>query len=108
MESQICWEYFGGGSDRMWKNYVCSKLGSTQNFWRNKNGRLDIKNKLSKGREDQVRKTFSYASIEFHYPEELSEFDTLLESIRAHETEPVNNTDVVLLWEKIGNLISLS
>ena len=49
---------------------------------------------LFRGREDNLRKTFSYASVEFHYPEDLSEFDTLLETFRDEEAEEEDNSDV--------------
>ena len=47
---------------------------------------------LFKNRERQLRRTFSDASIEFHYPEDLSEFDILLESFREEEID--NNSYV--------------
>ena len=50
--------------------------------------------KLSKGREDDLRRTFSYASVEFHYPEDLGEFDTLLETFRNENEFEDDNSDV--------------
>ena len=43
---------------------------------------------LSRGREDQLREIFSYASFEFH--EDLGEFETLLETFRGEEIEEEN------------------
>ena len=37
-----------------------------------------LKIKLSKNREEYLSKTFSYAIVEFHYPEDPEEFETLL------------------------------
>ena len=36
--------------------------------------------KLSEGRENQIRKTFGYTDVEFHYPSDVGEFDSVIES----------------------------
>ena len=68
------------------------------------------KTKLSRNRDEQLRKTFAYASVEFHYLEDVGEFETLLESFREDDddVENINNSVVNdIVMEKIGNLISL-
>ena len=50
---------------------------------------------LSKNREEHLRRTFSYASVDFHYPEDLSQFDTLLESFRDENKEEFDDSSDV-------------
>ena len=63
---------------------------------------------LSRGREDQLREIFSYVSFEFHYPEDLGEFETLLETFRDEEIEEENlNVNSIVMGEnrKLDRLI---
>ena len=62
------------------KTTFVQNLGLNRIFGEIKTVDYVSKIKLSKGREDHLRWTFSYASVEFHYPEDLGEFGTLLET----------------------------
>ena len=37
---------------------------------------------LSEAREHQIRESFRYASVEFHYANDLGEFETILELLK--------------------------
>ena len=50
---------------------------------------------LSKDREEQIRKIFSYASIDFYYPDDLCEFETVLETLKDNKKVNVE-TDLEL------------
>ena len=50
--------------------------------------------KISKGREDHLRRTFFYASVKFHYTKDLGKFDTLLETFRDKNEFEDDNSDV--------------
>ena len=54
------------------------------------------KTKLSRNRDEQLKKTFAYAIVEFHYLEDVGEFETLLESFREDDddVENINNSVV--------------
>ena len=41
---------------------------------------------LSENREHQIRRTFSYASVEFHYPNDIAEFETILDLLKDNKT----------------------
>ena len=75
----------------------CGKTTFVQSLGKNKIF-VDIKTvdwiskiELSQAREEQLRKTFYYASVGFHYPEDLGKFDTLLESLKDEKL--VDNSD---------------
>ena len=37
--------------------------------------------------EYQIRKSFCYASVEFHYPDDLAEFETILELLKDNKSD---------------------
>ena len=62
-------------------------LGKNKNF-----GSLDSvdwisKIELSENRENRIRESFCYASVEFHYPIDVGEFETILESLKNNKTD---------------------
>ena len=42
---------------------------------------------LSENRETQIRESFCYASVEFHYPIDVGEFETILESLKDNKAD---------------------
>ena len=44
-----------------------------------------------KTREEQIRKTFDYASVEFHYPDDLCELETVLETLKDNKVVNTEN-----------------
>ena len=66
----------------------CGKTLFVQSLGRNKIfGNIDSVDWISKvdlaeNREHQIRQSFSYASVEFHYPNDVAEFDTVLDSLK--------------------------
>ena len=42
---------------------------------------------LSIAREHQIRESFCYASVEFHYPNDLAEFETILELLKDNKSD---------------------
>ena len=42
---------------------------------------------LSVAREHQIRESFCYASVEFYYPNDLAEFDTILELLKDNKSD---------------------
>ena len=64
------------------KNLFVQSLGKNKMF-----GSIDSvdwisKIELSVAREHQIRERFCYASVEFHYPNDLAEFETILELLK--------------------------
>ena len=41
---------------------------------------------LSENREQQIAQTFGYASVEFHYPNDVGEFETILYLLKDNKT----------------------
>ena len=69
----------------------CGKTSFVQNLGKNKIFG-DIKTldwisklELSKDREQQIRKTFCYASVDFYYPDDIYEFETVLETLKDNK-----------------------
>ena len=64
-----------------------------QSLGRNKLfGHLDSVDWISKvelleNREHQIRQSFSYASVEFHYPNDVAEFDTVLDLLKDNKSD---------------------
>ena len=51
---------------------------------------------LSAAREHQIRESFSYASVEFHYPNDTGEFETMLELLKDNKSDVninINDTE---------------
>ena len=42
---------------------------------------------LSEDREHQLRETFNYASVEFHYPNDIAQFEAILDFLRDTKTD---------------------
>ena len=84
----------------------CGKTSFVQSLGKNKIfGNIDSvdwisKIELSESREHQIRETFSYASVEFHYPNDVAEFDTILELLRDNKNDVNNNYDELGIGEK--------
>ena len=49
---------------------------------------------LSEAREHQIRESFRYASVEFHYPNDLGEFETILELLKDNKSDVNTNINV--------------
>ena len=47
----------------------------------------------SVAREHQIRESFCYASVEFHYPNDLAEFETILELLKDKSDVNININD---------------
>ena len=71
----------------------CGKTSFVQSLERNKIfGSVDSvdwisKVELSENREHQIRQSFSYASVEFHYPNDVAEFDTVLDLLKDNKSD---------------------
>ena len=46
---------------------------------------------LSEARENQIRESFCYASVEFHYPNDVAEFETILELLKDNKSDVNTN-----------------
>ena len=82
----------------------CGKTSFVQNLGKNKIF-CDIKAiewiskvELSKKREHQLCKSFPYPSVEFHYPHDVVEFETILDYLKDEKNVNVEN-DVNVLGE---------
>ena len=71
----------------------CGKTSFVQSLCRNKIfGSVDSVDWISKvelleNREHQIRQSFSYASVEFHYPNDVAEFDTVLDLLKDNKSD---------------------
>ena len=53
-----------------------------------------LKIELSIARKHQIRESFCYASVEFHYPNDLAEFETILELLKDNKSDVnIENND---------------
>ena len=78
----------------------CGKTSFVQNLGKNKIfGSVDSvdwisKIELSENRERQIRESFSYASVEFHYPNDVGEFETVLNLLKENKSDVnIENND---------------
>ena len=75
----------------------CGKTSFAQNLGKNKIfGNIESvdwisKIELLKNREEQIRKTFDYASVDFHYSDNLGEFETVLETLKDNKFVNIEN-----------------
>ena len=75
----------------------CGKTSFVQQLGKNKMfGSIDSvdwisKFELSVTREHQIRESFCYASVEFHYPNDLAEFETILELLKNNKSDVTIN-----------------
>ena len=67
------------GQTRCRKTSFVQKLGKNKMFGSTDSVDWISKIELSEAREHQIRESFRYASVEFHYPNDLGEFETILE-----------------------------
>ena len=51
------------------------------------------KKELSENREQQIRQTFSYASVEFYYLNDIAEFETILNLLKDNKIVNIENDD---------------
>ena len=71
----------------------CGKTSFVQSLGRNKLlvnvDSVDwiSKVELSENREHQIRQSCSYASVEFHYPNDVAEFDTVLDLLKDNKSD---------------------
>ena len=71
----------------------CEKTSFVQRLGKNKMfGGIDSvvwisKIELSVAREHQIRESFCYASVEFHYPNDHAEFETILELLKDNKSD---------------------
>ena len=89
----------------------CGKMSFVQNLSKNKIfgniGSVDwiSKIELSENREQQIRKTFDYASVEFHYPDDLCEFETVLETLKNKKFVYIENDSDIGESDVLNRLI---
>ena len=81
------------GQTRCGKTSFVQKLGKNNMF-----GSIDSvdwisKIELSEAREHQIRESFCYASVEFHYPNDVVEFETLLELLKDNRSDEKDNIE---------------
>ena len=58
---------------------------------------------LTKSIEDEIRTCFDYTTIEFNYPDDLEDFDVLLETFRRDSIDGVDEHHVLGLADKSNN-----
>ena len=70
---------------------ICGKTSFVQKLRKNKMfGSIDSvdwisKIELSEAREHHIRESFCYASVEFHYPNDVAEFEMILELLKDNK-----------------------
>ena len=75
------------GQTRCGKTSFVQKLGKNKMF-----GSIDSvdwisKIELSEAREHQIRECFRYASAEFHYPNDVAEFEIIMELLKDNKSD---------------------
>ena len=70
----------------MRKSFFCPELGKKKMLRGIKSADWISKVQLLETREHQIRQGFSYACVEFHYPNDIVEFETVLDLSKDHKT----------------------
>ena len=68
------------------EKHLLYKILEKKNIWQYSVCRVVSKTELSENREHQIRQTFSYTSAEFHYPNDIAEFETVLDLLKDNKT----------------------
>ena len=84
------------GQTRCGKTSFVQKLGKNKMF-----GSIESVDSISKiefsvAREHQIRESFCYASVKFHYPNDVREFETILELLKDNKSDlnvNINNSE---------------
>ena len=66
-----------------------------------------LKIKLSKSRKIDISSCFTQTSVEYHYPEDISDFNVIIESFQYETVDKKDKTDFDIMGEK-KSLISLT
>ena len=74
------------GQTRCGKTIFVQILGKNKTFGNINSVDWISKVGLSESREHQVRQSFSYASVEFHYHNNIAEFETILDLLKDHKS----------------------
>ena len=75
------------GQTRFGKISFEQKLGKNKMFSSIDSVDWISKIELSKAREHQIGKSFCYASVEFHYPNDVGEFEMILELLKDNKSD---------------------
>ena len=75
------------GQTRCGKTSFVQKLGKPQMFGSKHSVDWVSKTELSEAREHQIRECFCFASVEFHYPNDVAEFGTILELLKDNKSD---------------------
>ena len=84
------------GQTRCGKTSFVQKLGKNKMFGSIESVDWISKIELFVAREHQIRESFSYASVEFHYPNDVGEFETMLELLKDNKSDVninINDTE---------------
>ena len=81
------------GQTRCGKTSIVQRLGKNKMFESIDSVDWISKIELSVAREHQIRESFCYASVEVHYPNDLAEFDTVLDLLKDNKSDVNVNKD---------------
>ena len=84
------------GQARCGKTSFVQKLGKNKMFGSIESVDWISKIELSAAREHQIRESFSHAFVEFHYPNDVGEFETILELLKDNKSDVninINDTE---------------
>ena len=84
------------GQTRCGKISFVQKLGKNRMFGSIESVDWISKIELSTAKEHQIRQSFSYASVELHYPNDVGEFETILELLKDNKSDVninINDTE---------------
>ena len=82
------------GQTRCGKTSFVQRLGKNKMFASIDSVDWISKIELSVAREHQIRESFCYATDEFHYPNDLAEFETILELLKDNKSDVNININV--------------
>ena len=87
----FCGNILAVGQTRRRKIYFVQNLGKNKIFGNIMSVDWISKIESSENREHHLRQTFSYTSVEFHYPNNTNEFETILDLLKGNKNIVNNN-----------------
>ena len=84
------------------------KTTFVKNVWRHRLCRLDLKIELDEMKEHNIRSCFYYTIVNFYYPDNISNFNVLIETFQSENTQTVDDDNSCNIFgeKKLINFLS--